>query len=83
MPKIYLESDDFFKNMSSEELVKKLSILQQNISLYGSVQNRSREMVEQLYELEDMYTAELERRQEEGLIDEDKLDELFEDEDFV
>lgn len=83
MPKIYLESDDFFKNMSSEELVKKLSILQQNISLYGSVQNRSREMVEQMYELEDMYTAELERRQEEGLIDEDKLDELFEDEDFV
>ena len=69
--------------MSSEELVKKLSILQQNISLYGSVQNRSREMVEQMYELEDMYTAELERRQEEGLIDEDKLDELFEDEDFV
>lgn len=83
MPKIYLESDDFFKNMSSEELVKKLSILQQNISLYGSAQNRSREMVEQMYELEDMYTAELERRQEEGLIDEDKLDELFEDEDFV
>jgi len=83
MPKIYLESDDFFKNMSSEELVKKLNILQQNISLYGSVQNRSREMVEQMYELEDMYTAELERRQEEGLIDEDKLDELFEDEDFV
>ena len=83
MPKIYLESDDFFKNMSSEELVKKLSILQQNISLYGPVQNRSREMVEQMYELEDMYTAELERRQEEGLIDEDKLDELFEDEDFV
>lgn len=76
MAQIYFESDKL-KDLSNIELIKRQNELSKKLAL---VQKKyfSKEMIEQLNQMYDLYTAELDRRYEEDLIDDDEIEEIFE-----
>lgn len=82
MPQIYFETDDL-KKLSDIELIQRQNMLQDMIAKCYSQPHSNNEIVQQMLSLEEAYTAEIDRRYDEGLIDDDELEELFEDDDFV
>lgn len=77
MTMIYFETDKL-KDLSNKELIKK----QQEISNKCSLAQKkyiSSDIIQQLIQLNEAYTAELDRRYNEGLIDEDELEDEYED----
>lgn len=82
MPQIYFETDDL-KKLSDIELIQRQNKLQDMIAKCYSQPHSNNEIVQQMLTLEEAYTAEIDRRYDEGLIDDDELEELFEDADFV
>ena len=77
MPMAYFETDSL-KNLSNIELMQKHK---QVTEKYSMAQSRgvTYDIVSQLQQLSDIYTAELDRRIAEGLIDEDELEDEYED----
>lgn len=78
MALVYFEPDDL-KKLSDVELIRKQ---QQIVEMVSNASKRSTpsETMQQLRILEEAYTAELDRRYEEGLLDEDEIDEMLEEE---
>lgn len=78
MALVYFEADDL-KKLSDVELIRKQ---QQIVEMVSNASKRSTpfETMQQLRILEEAYTAELDRRYEEGLLDEDEIDEMLEGE---
>ena len=74
----YFEPDDL-KKLSDVDLIRKH---QQIVEMVTNASKRSTpsETMQQLRILEDAYTAELDRRYEEGLLDEDEIDSMLEEE---
>ena len=74
----YFEPDDL-KKLSDIDLIRKH---QQIVEMVTNASKRSTpsETMQQLRILEDAYTAELDRRYEEGLLDEDEIDSMLEEE---
>ena len=74
----YFEPDDL-KKLSDVDLIRKH---QQIVEIVTNASKRSTpsETMQQLRILEDAYTAELDRRYEEGLLDEDEIDSMLEEE---
>jgi hypothetical protein len=77
MPTAYFETDSLTK-LSNKELIEKQKEIVNKYSL-SQTHKTSKEIVLQLYDLVDIYTAELDRRIVEGLIDEDELEDEYED----
>ena len=78
MALVYFEPDDL-KKLSDVDLIRKH---QQIVEMVTNASKRSTpsETMQQLRILEDAYTAELDRRYEEGLLDEDEIDSMLEEE---
>ena len=76
MAQIYFESDKL-KDLSNIELIKCQNELSKKMTM---VQKKyfSKEITEQLNQMYDLYTAELDRRYAEDLIDDDEIEEIFE-----
>lgn len=77
MTMIYFEIDKL-KDLSNKELIEK----QQEISNKCSLAQKkyiSSDIIQQLIQLDEAYTAEVDRRYREGLIDEDELEDEYED----
>lgn len=77
MTMIYFETDKL-KDLSNKELIGK----QQEISNKCSLAQKkyiSSDIIQQLIQLDEAYTAEIDRRYREGLIDEDELEDEYED----
>lgn len=77
MTMIYFETDKL-KDLSNKELIEK----QQEISNKCSLAQKkyiSSDIIQQLIQLDEAYTAEVDRRYREGLIDEDELEDEYED----
>lgn len=76
MAQIYFESDKL-KDLSNIELIKCQNELSKKMTM---VQKKyfSKEIIEQLNQMYDLYTAELDRRYAEDLIDDDEIEEIFE-----
>lgn len=77
MTMIYFETDKL-KDLSNKELIEK----QQEISNKCSLAQKkyiSSDIIQQLIQLDEAYTAEIDRRYREGLIDEDELEDEYED----
>lgn len=77
MPIAYFETDSLYK-LSNKELIEKQKEIVSKYSL-SQTHKTPKEIVLQLYNLVDLYTAELDRRIVEGLIDEDELEDEYED----
>lgn len=73
----YFETDSLYK-LSNKELIEKQKEIVNKYSL-SQTHKTPKEIVLQLYNLVDLYTAELDRRIVEGLIDEDELEDEYED----
>jgi hypothetical protein len=78
MALVYFEPDDL-KKLSDVELIRKQ---QQIVEMVSNASKRSTptDTRKQLRILEEAYTAELDRRYEEGLLDEDEIDAMLEEE---
>lgn len=78
MALVYFEPDDL-KKLSDVDLIRKH---QQIVEMVTNASKRSTpsETMQQLRILEEAYTAELDRRYEEGLLDEDEIDSMLEEE---
>ena len=78
MALVYFEPDDL-KKLSDVELIRKQ---QQIVEMVSNASKRSTpsDTMKQLRILEEAYTAELDRRYEEGILDEDEIDEMLEEE---
>lgn len=78
MTLVYFEPDDL-KKLSDVELIRKQ---QQIVEMVSNASKRSTpsDTMKQLRILEEAYTAELDRRYEEGLLDEDEIDAMLEEE---
>ena len=76
MAQIYFESDKL-KDLSNIELIKCQNELSKKMTM---IQKKyfSKEIIEQLNQMYDLYTAELDRRYAEDLIDDDEIEEIFE-----
>lgn len=76
MAQIYFESDKL-KDLSNIELIKCQNELSKKMAM---IQKKyfSKEIIEQLNQMYDLYTAELDRRYAEDLIDDDEIEEIFE-----
>ena len=77
MPIAYFETDSLYK-LSNKELIEKQKEIVSKYSL-SQTHKTPKEIILQLYNLVDLYTAELDRRIVEGLIDEDELEDEYED----
>lgn len=77
MPIAYFETDSLYK-LSNKELIEKQKEIVSKYSL-SQTHKTPKEIVLQSYNLVDLYTAELDRRIVEGLIDEDELEDEYED----
>lgn len=78
MPQIYFETDEL-KKLSDIDLIRKHQQICEMVS-NASKKSTSSDMMMQMRALEEAYTAELDRRYEEGLIDEDEIDAMLEEE---
>lgn len=74
----YFEFDSL-KNLSNIELIRKHKQVLEKYDLAKNNKFVPYESVKQLYELTEIYTAELDRRISEDLIDEDELEDEYED----
>lgn len=77
MPITYFETDSLTK-LSNKELIEKQKEIVNKYTLSQS-HKTPKEIVLQLYNLSELYTSELDRRIVEGLIDEDELEDEYED----
>ena len=79
MAQVYFETDDL-KKLSNYDLIVRQQQLVDKLS-YASKGSMSSEVVKQLRTFLDAYNEEVDRRYSEGLIDEDELDNLFNEDD--
>lgn len=77
MPMVYFEADKL-KDLSNIELIKKQQDLLNKCSM-AQKKYVSSDIIQQLIQLNEIYTNEVERRYREGLIDEDELEDEYED----
>lgn len=75
MPQVYFDTDDL-KKLSSYDLIVRQQQLIDKLS-YATAGSMSSEVVRQLRTFLDAYNEEVDRRYAEGLIDEDEIDSLF------
>jgi hypothetical protein len=75
MSEFYFEPDEL-KNLPNKELIKKQKEITE---MFSKAQRKSTpaSTMEQIIILMDLYTAELDRRMEEDLIDEDEMDDIY------
>lgn len=78
MALVYFEPDDL-KKLSDIDLIRKHQQICEMVS-DASKRSTPSETMEQLRILENAYTAELDRRYEECLLDEDEIDSILEEE---
>jgi len=79
MAQVYFETDDL-KKLSNYDLIVRQQQLVDKLS-YATKGSMSSEVVKQLRTFLDAYNEEVDRRYSEGLIDEDELDSLFNEDD--